>query len=410
MATGPMPRPRPCSGIVRARMSAARLAADIVDGMRPAGWLLACIGLAGTACYPITGWRETLSSGICALAVAIMAMVCSRSRPRGTASVAISRRQANIGERIDITVTVSPRGRSTIGGTTCAIMIDDSREALTLPSMQAGGAATFALSCVASARTVLMIGPVMIGTGDPLGFCTHEHVLAEPQPVYVHPSVVPLRSRRCGASYGTEGVADGTMADDDFDFHGLRDYVPGDDLRQVHWPSSSRTGTLMIRQYEAVRHMHTGLAIDLDPQGYAGRQEFELAISCYASIGAHCLRIRQSLVAYAGDRRIDAPHTTALLNACSAIEPLAPSGDGMSYAIHALSRVQCSCRIFIVGSAWDIAGASPLTQSTAHDGVLIAIRVEDGAAWNVRRIGRMVSVTMGALDDLPLVWEVISWR
>ena len=40
------------------------------------------------------------------------------------------------------------------------------------------------------------------------------------------------------------------------EFYGMREYVPGDDLRHIHWRTSARTGTLVVK------HPITGEALD----------------------------------------------------------------------------------------------------------------------------------------------------
>ncbi len=34
------------------------------------------------------------------------------------------------------------------------------------------------------------------------------------------------------------------------DYYGVREYVSGDSLRHIHWPSSARTGTLIVKEYQ----------------------------------------------------------------------------------------------------------------------------------------------------------------
>ena len=58
----------------------------------------------------------------------------------------------------------------------------------------------------------------------------------------------------------------------DLAFHALREYVPGDDLRHVHWRSSARAGELLVRQYHDTRRNHATVVVDADPAAYPDRR------------------------------------------------------------------------------------------------------------------------------------------
>jgi len=73
------------------------------------------------------------------------------------------------------------------------------------------------------------------------------------------------------------------------DFHSLREYQPGDDLRRVHWRSSARLGQLVIRQSET--QWQVGLSVVLDNRwGAASLDEFERMVGACASIIGACHR------------------------------------------------------------------------------------------------------------------------
>ena len=71
----------------------------------------------------------------------------------------------------------------------------------------------------------------------------------------------------------------------DVSFHALRDYVPGDDRRHIHWKTTARTNKLMVRQFEETRRAHLAISLSINTEEYASEDEFELAISAAASIG-----------------------------------------------------------------------------------------------------------------------------
>ncbi|MDA8392732.1 MAG: DUF58 domain-containing protein [Actinomycetota bacterium] len=93
------------------------------------------------------------------------------------------------------------------------------------------------------------VGPLVVQAGDPLGLATKSVALAGRVTVEVGPMTEPVApppepdshhrspSSVWGPMVARDPAAEGT---------GLRPYVTGDDLRSVHWPSTARTGELMV--------------------------------------------------------------------------------------------------------------------------------------------------------------------
>src|SRR5437899_3317308 len=71
------------------------------------------------------------------------------------------------------------------------------------------------------------------------------------------------------------------------EFYTMREYVTGDDLRRIHWPSVARTGQLMIRQDESTRRSSALLFLDsrASALGAYGSPGFERAVSVAATLG-----------------------------------------------------------------------------------------------------------------------------
>ena len=130
-----------------------------------------------------------------------------------------------------------------------------------------------------------------------------------------------LNTLNAGIPRDLEGQPSGEIVDDDLDFYGLREYEPGDDVRNVHWLSSAKTGALMIRQYEATRRTDTALTISVNPDDYVSSDEFELAVSVHASIGVQCLLQNRPVTSHAGTEHIMPRNSTEFLDGCSAISP-----------------------------------------------------------------------------------------
>src|SRR5690606_37788608 len=131
----------------------------------------------------------------------------------------------------------------------------------------------------------------------------------------------------------------------------LREHRPGDDPRQVHWRSSARRGTLVVREYERAEPRHTLVVLELvlapgaqvepelDP---AERRRLEAAQLLAASLVAAEVREGRAVaLALAGDATHlllpgHGPARTAA--ARRAIAQLAPAADPDLAALARLTR------------------------------------------------------------------------
>ncbi len=79
------------------------------------------------------------------------------------------------------------------------------------------------------------------------------------------------------------------------EFHGLRDYYPGDDARDIHWKRSAREGRLLLREYESEGSrsvtvlLNTRLAPGTTPPppGDPASNELEACVDLAASLLVH---------------------------------------------------------------------------------------------------------------------------
>lgn len=73
----------------------------------------------------------------------------------------------------------------------------------------------------------------------------------------------------------------------------IREYRPRDDVRRIHWPSTARTGTLMVRREEQAWDPVAQVILDNRAEVYGrdaeGRDRFEWAVSVAASVGVALL-------------------------------------------------------------------------------------------------------------------------
>lgn len=128
------------------------------------------------------------------------------------------------------------------------------------------------------------LGPALIHSTDPLGILWSDTAVGGTEAIPVWPAISEL-SGTAGALMGhADKIVLGarTPSADDAS---LRDYRDGDDLRRVHWPSTARTGTMMVRSDERAGLRPATVVLDLP----SGEDSLEWTISIGASIAVSIL-------------------------------------------------------------------------------------------------------------------------
>lgn len=110
-------------------------------------------------------------------------------------------------------------------------------------------------------RGVFDVGPVEVTRADPLGLWRTVQRAGAVHRLWVHPRPHDL-TLRAGQAPSLDGDAGDQAFDGSVTFHALREYVPGDDLRLVHWRSFARTGELLVRENVDTGIAQTTLLVD----------------------------------------------------------------------------------------------------------------------------------------------------
>jgi len=150
-------------------------------------------------------------------------------------------------------------------------------------------------SGVAPYRGRYRLGPVQAVASDPWGIFEVHRSLGEEQAVLVYPRPVELPRFFLRRPQGVE--SDHPLArrplEAGLDFHGVREYQPGDDLRRVHWKAVAHTGRLFIREFEKNWPIWATVVLDLHRERQFG-QAVESTVECGVGVAASvCRRLLQ---------------------------------------------------------------------------------------------------------------------
>ncbi|MGD9703671.1 MAG: DUF58 domain-containing protein [Acidimicrobiia bacterium] len=133
-------------------------------------------------------------------------------------------------------------------------------------------------------RGVHEVGPILEERSDPFALAvrtTDHDVLDE---VLVHPMIHRLKFPAGGARQREKSNLVPRISDDPLaDFRALRDYVPGDDPRNVHWASTARTGRLVVKDHLELRRSMRLVVLET-LEGTITAPIFEEAVEIAASL------------------------------------------------------------------------------------------------------------------------------
>ena len=134
---------------------------------------------------------------------------------------------------------------------------------LVLPGLARGAGVQRQVPIPTGRRGVVPVGPVRTVRADPVGLVRRELIWADVAELFVHPRTIGIPSLSTGLIRDLEGKPTRDLSNNDVSFHALREYLPGDERRYIHWKSTARTGKYMVRQFEETRRSHLVVALSL---------------------------------------------------------------------------------------------------------------------------------------------------
>ena len=132
---------------------------------------------------------------------------------------------------------------------------------------------------------------------DPFGLATRSVDLTAPGTLLVYPRLVALETL---FSDSGAALADGRRLlmrrPSGFELHSVRDYERGESLRRVHWPSTAKRGSLMVKELEDAPRDEVAVVLDARANG-APASAFDAQVRAAGSIlRAHVKRSRRSVL------------------------------------------------------------------------------------------------------------------
>lgn len=384
----------------------------VLSAVQPPGWVVLGVAMAAGIVGPVLGWLELTVAAIALGVILLGAAGFTIGRQTYEVTLRMQRRQVVVGERAlgDLVVTNASSRR--LAPARIELPVGRRVASFALPSLGAQAAHDEVFAVPTSRRSVIRIGPARTVRGDPFGLMGRQVRWTEVLELYVHPRTVPLPGQTGGFIRDLEGFNTEVVTNSDLSFHTLREYVPGDDRRHIHWRSSARQGELMVRQYTETRRSDLAIALDLDRGHYdlgdGPDADFELAVSVAGSLAVQALRDENAVSVFSGTTALRATNPRRALDELCLVEldprPSTPGRGLVSLARHVDHAVPNASMVCLVTGAAEPVDVARRTAATFGPQVrVLVVRVcgVEGTELSVQSIGSASVITLPGLDDLP---------
>jgi uncharacterized protein (DUF58 family) len=298
---------------------------------------IAAAGLGATLATlgELAGWRPVAILGWGIVVLVVGALAYALSHPSLELDRSVARPRVEKGQPAEAVVEATNRSRRRVGPRTIRQWIGDVPVESGLPGLARGETSRRVYRLPTAMRGRFELRAVELPREDPFGICRTARRIGTPELITVLPRVVALRRLPTGVSVNVEGPTSDAAPQGSVTFHRLREYIVGDDLRTVHWPSSAHAGRLVVRHNVDTSQPYTVVVLDLNADVY-GDGCFEEAVDVAASVATSMSEARApvQLRTTAGDRVGGHGGTDpfAIVERLTDVGPIASAGAAWSLA------------------------------------------------------------------------------
>ncbi len=284
---------------------------------------------------------------------------------------------------------------------------DDQAQPLFMPGLVKGQTNSLTYHTVCDRRGHFAFGPMPLHSKGPFGLFHTRRNLPVPGELLIYPAYHPLKrlrlfEKREFAEQQSLRLGRGS------EILGVREYRPGDSLRQVHWRSTARTGKLVVKEFTDDEQPAMTVVLDLQMGSGVGAGKFstfETAIRMAASLGYYATR-KNIPFRLAGSSKKWAPPATplswwAILNYLARVE-----NDGQESLAHVLNHLPAATFVVVLVSQVNetIAKALPSLARPGSQGLVFFI-TPDGSLPPLAHVARAAEVELKSVS--PHNWAEV---
>ena len=387
---------------VRDRVPGLPRARAVVATVSPVGWgLLASAAVAGWAGAALD-WSELQVFSYAAIGALLAAVGFTWGRSTYAVLLDLNATRVVVGERAIGRLLVTNDGSRRVRAARIELPVGANAAGFDLPALSAGEEHDELFAVPTDRRALIVVGPVRSSRGDALGLLRREVRWTAPVDLYVHPRTVRLEGSGAGFVRDLEGRPSRELSNSDVSFHALRPYVPGDDRRYVHWKSSAKTGTWMVRQFEETRRSHIVVSLTTATADYADDEQFELGVSAGASLGLQALRDEKTLTVLTSSGRLRILDGPRLLDDLTTVTTSGRAA-GLSRLARSTSQqvLDATVVVLVCGTTSSPGDLRAASAQFGQDVRVVVVRCAPQEQPSYRTVGTGTVITISTLSDLP---------
>jgi uncharacterized protein (DUF58 family) len=308
--------------------------------------------------------------------------------------------EAHQGDRICVELEVANRDRRP----KLPLLVEDahcSPVRVLTPPLRSGEEVRLSTTRVARRRGVAESSVVRLSSSAPFGVAVAGRAIGAAGRTVVYPEVVPLAG--FPAAWDSPAADRSTLGDPrrglGAEYLGIREYRTGDSMRHVHWPSTARHGSVMVREFEQERAQSLTVVVDTlaDVVSDADEERTPLDVCCSiaASVSLAAVRSRRDVRLVAARRGeldvLEATDPGAILEWLAGIGP--GGGLPLGSVLARMDRdVPGGASVLLAAPSWQANDATSLLPALEpHGGAASTVALVDARGFGGRPTARLLA-------------------
>ena len=382
----------------------------LASSLTPLGWGTAIIGAGASLAGVLFSWVEAAVLGFTCLSLVALSLLWSLGRAGHTVALHLANTRVTVGEKALGALTVTNPTSRRLRATMVELCVGAGANSFLCPPLGRGESHEEVFAIATTRRGIVAVGPASTIRGDSLGLVRRVQTWSDATELFIHPRTVAMNASTVGFIRDIEGATTQDLSSADVSFHALREYVPGDDRRAIHWRSTARIGKLMVRQFEETRRSHLLIVLDLDTDAWASDDEFEIGVSAAASMARAALVDAKEVSVHTQAGHLKTPTPMHAMDSLSGVERVLGAERISALTQRAGTEAsQASTAVVISGSRTHLADLHAALTRLPLDMVITGVRIDTDSDFELRTLGNTPVVVAPTLDEFAIgMWKALG--